>query len=120
MELWKEELKKDINKKEEDNKLLKLDSGLHSFVIDLSTKKKEVIDYNDKKYTYHLFNLVKNEYESIKLTNFQYFKLLEQIKEVFKDKEICRYIEVNVEVKNLEEYKKDFYFKIKELGDNLI
>jgi len=121
-EIWKEEMKKDMNKIEKNEKFLRLSEGLNSFVIDLSTKRKEVIEYEGKNNLYHTFNLVKNEYDFIKFTNFQYSKLLEQMKEVFKDRELCKYLEVVVEVKKNDDksYKKNYYFKIKEMGDNLI
>ncbi|NCC71503.1 hypothetical protein EOM09_08075, partial [bacterium] len=86
-ETWKEDIKKEMYKMEKNEKFLRLSEGMHSFVIDLSTKKKEVIEYEGKPNLYHTFNLVKNQFEYIKFTNFQYSKLLEQIKEVFKGQE---------------------------------
>lgn len=117
--LWKEELKKDMAKNEEENKYLKIDTGLQVFVMDLSSKEKKIIEYEDKKYTYHIFKLIKNQFESVKLTNFQYIKIVEELRKVFKDKEPCKYIEVKCNTKNTESYKKEYFFEINEMGDEL-
>lgn len=118
-ELWKDELKKDINRNKEESEFLKLD-GYQAFVLDLASKEKKIIEYEDKKYTYHIYNLIKNESKKIKFTNYQYIKLIEELRKVFNDKEPCRYIEVTCETKNKEDYKKEYFFKIKEMGDNLL
>ena len=118
-ETWKEEMKKDMNKMEKNDKFLRLSEGIHSFVIDLSTKRKEVIEYDGKNNLYHTFNLVKNKFEYIKFTNFQYSKLLEQIKEIFKGQELCKYL-VEVVKNDDKSYKKNYFFKVKEMGNELI
>jgi predicted restriction endonuclease len=111
------EIKNDMKKQElDENKKYNLDTGTHILLIDLNSKEKVVIDWDNKKLYYHKFNLVNNDKRYVMFSNFLYAEFLKALKPVVDKLKDDSIVECIVEV-NKKENKTDYNIKINVNGD---